>query len=114
MSPASNNVNSPTVAQIFDRLVAEKSNPALKGETGTFEFDLDGGGQWYLHLDDGRLSLQQPVDHPDCIVHCPAATFIDIAEGRGNLITTFLQGVVQIEGDPDLALDMRRFLPVAA
>jgi predicted lipid carrier protein YhbT len=113
MTPPTN-VIAPTVAQIFDRIAKEKMNPSLKGETGTFEFDLDGAGQWFLGLDDGKLSLLTPVEHPDCVVHCPASTFIDIAQGRGNLIATFLQGVVKIDGNPELALDIRRFLPVAA
>jgi hypothetical protein len=107
-------VIAPTVAQIFDRLAAMKNNPSLKGETGTFEFDLDGAGQWFLGLDDGRLSVLTPIEHPDCVVRCSASTFIDIAQGRGNLIATYLQGVLKIDGNPELALDIRRFLPVAA
>ena len=114
MTPQPTNFIAPTVAQIFDRLAAEKTNPSLKGESGTFEFDLDGAGQWYLQLDDGKLSLLKPIEHPDCVVHCSASTFMDIAQGRGNLIATYLQGVVKIEGKPELALDIRRFLPVAA
>ncbi len=104
-----------TVPQLFDHIVAAGEVPNLRRTSGVFEFDIDhGGGRWYLELDHGRPSLQQHVAKADCAIGCSASDFIDIAEGRQNLMTAFLQGRVTCSGDLSLAIDFRRLVPVAA
>ena len=41
--------------------------------------------------------------HADCTIRCDEADFIDIVEGRRNLITATMQGRVEISGDLALA-----------
>ena len=105
---------SSTVPEIFDRIVARGPITSLRAVTGVYEFDVDGGGRWFVRMDHGAASLQEPTDKPDCEVHCSAADLIEIAQGRRNLFTTFLQGRMSIDGDPTLALDVRRLFEVAA
>jgi putative sterol carrier protein len=102
-----------TVRELFDRLAAKGESPALRTTSGTYEFDID-GGQWFVRLDHGSPSLEGRADHPDCIVGCSAAEFVDIAQGRRNIVTAFLQGAITCQGDLAFALKFRRLLPVAA
>jgi putative sterol carrier protein len=103
-----------TIPEIFDRLVAVGQVPALRRTSGVYEFDIDDGGRWFLRLDHGTPRLQDNADHPDCVVGCSAADFVEIAQGRRNLMTAFLEGRIRATGDPAFALDFRRLLPVAA
>jgi putative sterol carrier protein len=105
---------SSTVPEIFDRIVARGPITALRTHSGVYEFDVDDGGRWFLRLDHGAASLQEPTDKPDCEIHCSAADLIEIAQGKRNLFTTFLQGRIFIDGDPTLAMDVRRMIEVAA
>jgi putative sterol carrier protein len=105
---------SSTVPEIFDRIVARGQITALRTVSGVYEFDVDDSGRWFLRLDHGAASLQEPTDKPDCEIHCSAADLVDIAQGRRNLFTTFLQGRMSVDGDPTLALDVRRMIQVAA
>jgi putative sterol carrier protein len=114
MSQTSTNQLS-TVPLLFDHIVAGGEVPSLRRASGVYEFDIDqGGGRWFLKLDHGRPSLQQHVDKPDCAIECSLSDFIDVAEGRQNMMTAFLQGRIKFTGDAALALDFRRLLPVAA
>jgi putative sterol carrier protein len=104
-----------TVPQVFDHIVAAGEVPSLRRTSGVYEIDIDnGGGRWYLKLDHGRPSLQQHVKKPDCAIECSVSDFIEIVEGRQNVMTAFLQGRVKCSGDLALAIDFRRLVPVAA
>ncbi len=104
-----------TVPQVFDHIVAAGEVAKLRRTSGVYEFDIEqGGGRWFLKLDHGRPSLQQHVEKADCAIECSSADFIEIAEGRQNLMTAFLQGRVKCSGDLGLAIDFRRLVPVAA
>jgi putative sterol carrier protein len=103
------------VPVIFDHLAAEAQVPALRGQSGVFEFDItDGGGKWFVNLDHGKPRLVEGTDHPDVVIECAPSDFIAMTEGRENLMTAFLQGRLKVTGDLAFALDFRRLTPVPA
>lgn len=104
----------PTVPQIFERLAAQPPVPTLGRTSGVYEFDIQDGGEWFLKLDHGKPMLEPKTEHPDCTIAMSAADFIDIAEGKRNLVATFLQGRLSYSGDLAFGLTFRRLLPVAA
>ena len=103
-----------TVPQIFARLAAQGQAPTLRRTSGMFEFDIENEGQWFVKLEHGTPTLEQKSEHPDCTIVCSAADFIEIAQGRRNVVTTFMQGRLSYSGDLAFALTFRRLLPVAA
>jgi predicted lipid carrier protein YhbT len=105
---------STTVPQIFARLAAQGQAPTLRRTSGTYEFDIENEGKWFVKLDHGTPSLEQKSEHPDCVITCKAADFIAIAQGERNLVTTYLQGRMNYSGDLAFALTFRRLVPVAA
>jgi predicted lipid carrier protein YhbT len=111
ISPATPNAKVP---QIFERLVAQGPSPTLRRTSGSYEFDIVDGGQWFIELVNGSPTMREKIEHPDCAVTMNAADFVDIAEGRRNLITTFFQGRIGLTGDLAFALTFRRLVPVAA
>lgn len=114
MSTPNPNPERETVPQVFDHMVAGGPIPTLREVSGVYEFDLETGGRWFLHLDRGAPNLQDASDHPDCAIRMSAEDFVDIAEGKRNLFTTLLQGRISVAGDPNLAISVRRLLPGAA
>ena len=110
-NPATTNV---TVPQIFARLAASGPAPTLRRTSGTYEFDIENEGQWFVKLDHGTPTLAHKAEHPDVAISCTASDFIELAEGKRNLVTTYLQGRLSYSGDIAFALTFRRLLPVAA
>jgi hypothetical protein len=103
----------PTIPEIFARLTSEGHVAPLRRTSGTYEFDLDDGGHWFLTLDHGTPSIQSRVDHPTCTVHCRAADFVEIAEGKRNMVTAYLRGDVACTGSLAFALTFRHLVPSA-
>ena len=114
MSSISPGTPNAKVPQIFQRLAAQGQSATLRRTNGSYEFDIVDGGQWFIELVNGRPTIREKIDHPDCAVTINAADFVDIAEGRKNLVTTFFQGRIGLTGDLAFALTFRRLVPVAA
>jgi predicted lipid carrier protein YhbT len=101
------------VEALFESLNDRAQEPSLERTSGVYEFDIDGSGQWFLKLSNGAVHVQNhAAAHPDCVISCGTAEFIDVVEGRRNLVTTFMQGRIQCSGDLALALAFRQLLPV--
>jgi putative sterol carrier protein len=102
----------PTVSEIFARLASTGQVPPLRRTSGTYEFHFDDGGHWFLTLDHGKPTIETGVDHPTCTVHCRASDFVEIAEGKRNMVTAFLRGDVGCTGNLAFALTFRHLLAV--
>ena len=103
------------VPEALDQIVAAGEVPSLRRASGTYEIEIEpGGGRWFLRVDHGKPTLEAETTHSDCAIKCTEADFIDIAQGRQNLVTAFMQGRVKCSGDLAFALDLRRLVPVAA
>jgi len=102
------------VPRIFEHMTAQGPVESLRRTSGVYEFDIQDGGQWFLKLDHGNPTLEPKAEHPDCTIAVSASDFVDIAEGKRNIVTTFLQGRLSYTGDLAFALTFRRLLPVAA
>ena len=104
----------PTVPEIFEKLASHGQVASLRRTTGSYEFEFDDGGHWYLALDHGTPAVQSKVDHPTCTVHCRTSDFVEIAEGKSNLVTAYLRGDIACAGNLAFALTFRHLVPVAA
>jgi putative sterol carrier protein len=94
-----------TAQEVFDRYRhrMQKHEPFLRGIHGTYLFDIDKVGSWFVAVDDGALDVEEKKRDADCIISCDEADFVDIVEGRRHLLTSYMQGRVKIQGDMALA-----------
>ena len=92
-----------TAHEVFQQYRSQKHEPLLRGVTGTYLFEIEGVGYWFISVRDGAIKLEEARHDADCTIRCDEADFIDIIEGRRNLITASMQGRVQIHGDLPLA-----------
>jgi putative sterol carrier protein len=102
------------VDALFQKLNERAQEPSLGRSSGVYEFDIEGSGQWFLKLSNGAVQavIRNKEARPDCVISCDTNDFIDIAEGRRNLVTAFLEGRVECAGDRALAVAFRGLLPV--
>jgi putative sterol carrier protein len=93
----------PTAHELFQQHRFEKCEPLLRGVTGTYLFEIENAGYWFISVRDGAITLEEVRHDADCTISCEEPDFIDIIEGRRNLITAAMQGRVKIRGDVTLA-----------
>lgn len=89
-----------------------KPDQSLQGISGSYRFDIDGVGTWRIDVRDGIATITESTAAADCVIRCEEADFVRIAHGQQNLLTAFLQGRVQIDGDYALAQRLHGFIRV--
>jgi putative sterol carrier protein len=92
-----------TAHEIYEKRKLQKYEPLLKGVHGTYLFEIAGVGHWFISVRDGAIEFEEARHDADCTIRCEEADFIDIVEGRRNLITAVMQGRVKVTGDYALA-----------
>lgn len=92
-----------TAEEVFNLHRMQKYEPVLRGVHGTYLFDIDKVGSWFVAVDDGAIHVEETKRDADCTITCDEPDFVDIVEGRRQLITSHMQGRVKIRGDMALA-----------
>ena len=92
-----------TAQEVFDLHRMQNYEPVLRGVHGTYLFDIDKVGSWFVAVDDGAIHVEEEKRDADCTISSDEADFVDIVEGRRQLITSHMQGRVKIHGDMALA-----------
>ena len=93
----------PTAHEVFQLHQFQKYEPLLRGVTGTYLFEIEGVGSWFLSAREGVIKMEEVRHDADCTIFCDEPDFIDIIEGRRNLITATMQGRVKIRGNITMA-----------
>lgn len=94
---------SQTAQEVFNLHRMQNYEPVLRGVHGTYLFDIDKVGCWFVAVDDGAINIEETRRDADCTIICDEADFVDIVEGRRQLLTSHMQGRVKIRGDMALA-----------
>ena len=92
-----------TAQEVFNLHRMQKYEPVLRGIHGTYLFDIEKVGSWFVAVDDGAIHVEETKRDADCTISCDESDFVDIVEGRRQLITSHMQGRVKIHGDMALA-----------
>ena len=92
-----------TAREIFDLNRTKHDQPLLRGVHGTYLFDIEKVGAWFMSVEDGAVAVDKGSRAADCVIRCSEEDFVEIVEGRRNLLAAALQGRVQIRGDVALA-----------
>jgi putative sterol carrier protein len=95
--------------QVFDNMPNDFQAAKSKGVRLTVRFKLSGsgGGDWYVRVDDGKLSITKGSGpKPDVTLIADADDYVKIAAGDMNGPIAFLRGKLRVDGDTAL---MRKF-----
>jgi putative sterol carrier protein len=99
------------VDAVIDRIKEIEFVPRLKSVSGSYLFDVEGAGSWRLDVDHGRVAVGEATGSADCVIRAGAEDFVRIMTGAQNLVTAWMQGLVEVEGDPSLAQKLHGVLP---
>jgi putative sterol carrier protein len=89
--------------EIVELSRTKHDEPLLRGVRGTYLFDIEKVGAWFVSVEDGMVTVDKGSREADCVISCSEEDFVEIIEGRRNLLTAALQGRVKIRGDVALA-----------
>jgi len=93
----------PTAHEVFQQHKSQEYEPLLRGVTGTYLFEIERAGSWFISVRDGAIRIEETRHDADCTISCNEPDFVDILEGRRNLLTAAMQGRVKVRGDITLA-----------
>ncbi len=71
----------------------------------TYRFILEGGGEYYLRIADGKATLSKEGNPSEAqvTIRAPAQVFLDVITGKRNALDAYNTGELQVEGDIGLA-----------
>lgn len=92
-----------TAQEVFDVHRMQKHEPILRGVHGSYLFEIDKVGCWFVAVDDGSVYIEEARHDADCTISCDEQDFVEIIEGQRNLITSHMQGRVRVRGDIAMA-----------
>jgi predicted lipid carrier protein YhbT len=99
------------IRRLFEEVARRGHDRRLEGVRGRYRFDIEGVGSWLVTIDDGALTVEETRGDAECIISSDAADALRIARGEQNLLTAFLQGRVDVDGDLTLAQKFQGLLP---
>ncbi|HZU85734.1 MAG TPA: SCP2 sterol-binding domain-containing protein [Polyangiaceae bacterium] len=103
-------------AREYFEAVTSRPHPELSDASGTWEFDVEGAGSWWLMVDGGkmRVSDRPPPEPAKTRVRLTEAELLRLARGEGheNLLTALLRGALRVEGDLRFGQKLESLLPL--
>ena len=60
----------PTAHEVFQQHQFQKHEPLLRGVTGTYLFEIEGVGYWFISVRDGAISIEEARHDADCTIRC--------------------------------------------
>ena len=102
---------SDTTQAFFERLAERGYEPLLHSVSGTFRWDIEDAGSWYVVVNNGSLTVSRDTAGADCVIACSREDFERMVVGKQNPTTLFMQGKMKITGDIVLAQMFQRLFP---
>jgi putative sterol carrier protein len=91
------------VRAVFEERRQRRFEPAMQDVSGSYRFDVDEVGSFFVAVDRGWLVVAEVQRQADCVIRCSGEDFLRVARGEQNLWTAAMQGLVEIRGDLALA-----------
>ena len=99
-----------SLGELFEQMSANFDADAWGDQDVVMLFDIsgDGGGQWTVNIEGGKLALTEgTVDNADLTLSAATEDMLAIMTGELNGVSAFMQGKLKIEGDMSLAMKLQ-------
>ena len=101
--------------EFFERMPSKINAEGTTGLKATIQFTLtgDGGGNYYLQIDDGTCSTSEGTcPDPQMSVTIGAKDYLQLVRGTLDGEKAFMTGKLKIAGDMGLAMKLRSLLKI--
>jgi predicted lipid carrier protein YhbT len=102
---------SDTTEAFFARLGERGYEPLLHSVSGTFRWDIEDAGSWFVVVEKGSLTVSRDTVGADCALACSKEDFERMVVGKQNPTTLFMQGKMMITGNLGLEQMFQRLFP---
>jgi putative sterol carrier protein len=95
---------------IFEEMVRRFRPDKAQGVDAVIQFDLSGdnGGQFWVKVANGEVSAGEGQgDNPKITIRSSMDTWLDVANGKTNVVNAFMMGKLKVQGDMGLGIKMQ-------
>ena len=84
----------PTAHEVFQQHQFQKHEPLLRGVTGTYLFEIEDVGYWFLSVRQGEITIEEVRHDADCTISCDERD-ITLAQKFHGLVSKMIEGKKQ-------------------
>ena len=102
-----------TPKDIFAEMPNQLDANAAKGMNSTIQFNLSGdnGGQWYVHIKDGKAEVHEgTAPSANMTMSMSAQDYVDMTTGKLNGQMAFMSGKLKFKGSMGTAMKLQGLL----
>jgi putative sterol carrier protein len=92
----------------FDSLPTRADADKLAGMSNSYQFDIEGEGQWHVVVADGAIQVTEGGGDADTTISTSGETFEQIVAGEQNPTTAYMTGKLKIKGDMGAAMKLQK------
>jgi putative sterol carrier protein len=99
--------------QFFSDLESRIDRSKTAGMNATYQFHItgEGGGDWYVVLEDGQPQVHEgTAENPNITLTADSKHWLDVVNGKTSGQMAFLTGKLKIKGDMGLAMKLQSVL----
>lgn len=97
-------------ASIYSAMISRFKPEKAQGVDAVIQFDLSGenGGQFWVKVVDGTVTAGSGTsENPKITIRSTLDTWMDVANGKTNVVNAFMMGKLKVQGDMGLGIKMQ-------
>ena len=101
------------VNEVFKTMVDEFDPEAVGDMSAVLQFDISGdnGGKWVAKIEDKQIEVSEgEADNATTTLQMSDTDFLKMVNGELNAVSAFMQGLIKIEGDMSVAMQLQGLL----
>ena len=101
------------VKEVFKVMVDDFDPDAVGDMNAVLQFDItgDNGGKWVVKIADKQIEVNEgEADDPTTTLRMQDKDFLNMVNGDLNAVSAFMQGLIKIEGDMSVAMQLQGLL----
>ena len=97
-----------TTQDFFANLPSRADTSKTAGMNNSYLFDIDGAGQWTVHVEDGAVRVEDGAGDADATISTSQEVFEKIVAGEQNPTSAYMTGKLKLKGDMGAAMKLQK------
>ncbi len=95
------------VRDFFESLPSRVDPAKTAGFRNSYVFDIEGVGQWTVHVADGDVRVSEGAESADCTIGASEETFRKLVAGEQSAMSAYMAGKLRVQGDMGAAMKLK-------